>query len=399
MVHVLLPYMVFPIYAVMRRIDPALLAAAEGLGAPGWQIFRRIYFPLTLPGVLAGVTLVFIVSIGFFITPALLGGGKVIMIAVLIETAGAPIPELGICGGALGRPARRHLACLPGAAPRFSQRVAMELSRRPTRPVPGWRIGLHAFCALVFLFLMAPLIVVFPISFSSSPYLQFPPPGWSLRWYVAYIEDTAWVDATLPQPEGRRRRRWCLSTALGTLLAFAVVRGRYPGKSLLNQFALLPLIVPAIVYSIAVYGLFAQLRLIGDWKAIVLGHTVHAIPFVLILVAAALRTYDENYELGRDEPRREPLEGGVARHPAANPAGADLGHVPGVHHLLRRARGRHVPRRVEHDAAEEDVRQHHQRDRSDHRGGFGAADRARHRRARLHFQGRRGAAPSGTGHG
>lgn len=85
MVHVLLPYMVFPVYAVMRRVDAGLLAAAEGLGAPGWQIFRRVYFPLTLPGVLAGVTLVFILSIGFFITPALLGGGRVIMIAVLIE--------------------------------------------------------------------------------------------------------------------------------------------------------------------------------------------------------------------------------------------------------------------------------------------------------------------------
>ena len=86
MVHVLLPYMVFPIYAVMRRVDTGLVAAAEGLGAPGWQIFRRVYFPLTLPGVLAGVTLVYILSIGFFITPALLGGGRVIMIAVLIES-------------------------------------------------------------------------------------------------------------------------------------------------------------------------------------------------------------------------------------------------------------------------------------------------------------------------
>jgi ABC-type spermidine/putrescine transport system permease subunit I len=86
MVHVLLPYMIFPLYAVMRRVDPGLLAAAEGLGAPGWQIFRRVYLPLTLPGVLAGVTLVYILSIGFFITPALLGGGKVIMIAVLIES-------------------------------------------------------------------------------------------------------------------------------------------------------------------------------------------------------------------------------------------------------------------------------------------------------------------------
>jgi ABC-type spermidine/putrescine transport system permease subunit I len=86
MVHVLLPYMIFPLYAVMRRVDPGLLSAAEGLGAPGWQIFRRVYLPLTLPGVLAGVTLTYILSIGFFITPALLGGGKVIMIAVLIES-------------------------------------------------------------------------------------------------------------------------------------------------------------------------------------------------------------------------------------------------------------------------------------------------------------------------
>jgi putative spermidine/putrescine transport system permease protein len=86
MVHVLLPYMIFPLYAVMRRVDHGLIVAAEGLGAPGWQIFRRIYLPLTLPGVLAGVTLVYILAIGFFITPALLGGGKVIMIAVLIES-------------------------------------------------------------------------------------------------------------------------------------------------------------------------------------------------------------------------------------------------------------------------------------------------------------------------
>jgi ABC-type spermidine/putrescine transport system permease subunit I len=98
MVHVLLPYMVFPIYAVMRRVDLGLIAAAEGLGAPGWQIFRRVYFPLTLPGVLAGVTLVYILSIGFFITPALLGGGKVIMIAVLIETQVRQFLNWGFAG-------------------------------------------------------------------------------------------------------------------------------------------------------------------------------------------------------------------------------------------------------------------------------------------------------------
>jgi len=85
MVHVLLPYMVFPIYAVMRRQDPTLLLASSGLGASGFQTFTRVFVPLTVPGILAGTTLVFVLSLGFFITPAILGGGKVMMIAVLIE--------------------------------------------------------------------------------------------------------------------------------------------------------------------------------------------------------------------------------------------------------------------------------------------------------------------------
>lgn len=85
MVHVLLPYMVFPIYAVMRRQDPTLMLASSGLGASGIQTFTRVFLPLTVPGILAGTTLVFVLSLGFFITPAILGGGKVMMIAVLIE--------------------------------------------------------------------------------------------------------------------------------------------------------------------------------------------------------------------------------------------------------------------------------------------------------------------------
>jgi ABC-type spermidine/putrescine transport system permease subunit I len=85
MVHVLLPFMVLPIYGAVRRVDPAIVAAAEGLGASNSRIFRRIYLPLTLNGVFAGAVIVFVLSLGFFITPALLGGGKVMMIAVLIE--------------------------------------------------------------------------------------------------------------------------------------------------------------------------------------------------------------------------------------------------------------------------------------------------------------------------
>jgi ABC-type spermidine/putrescine transport system permease subunit I len=85
MIHVMMPFMVLPIYSALHRMDPDLPKAAYGLGATPFRVFTTIYLPLTLRGVVAGVTLVFVVSLGFYITPALLGGGKVIMFAMIIE--------------------------------------------------------------------------------------------------------------------------------------------------------------------------------------------------------------------------------------------------------------------------------------------------------------------------
>ena len=84
MSHVLLPFMVLPIYAVMRRIDPEYGRAAANLGAPPASAFLRIFLPLSLPGVLAGSLLVFVLALGFYITPALLGGLRDQMISQLI---------------------------------------------------------------------------------------------------------------------------------------------------------------------------------------------------------------------------------------------------------------------------------------------------------------------------
>jgi putative spermidine/putrescine transport system permease protein len=154
-----------------------------------------------------------------------------------------------------------------------------------------WTIALRIQTALVFAFLMLPLLIVFPISFSSSSYLRFPPPGLSLRWYQAYLHDPVWIDATLRSLKIATVTTG-LATLLGTLLAFSIVRGRYWGREAVNQLAALPIIVPTIVYSIAVYGLFAQLKLIGLWQGIALAHTVYAIPFVTIIVSAGLRTFD-----------------------------------------------------------------------------------------------------------
>ncbi len=76
MVHVTLPFVILPIYAVMKRIDPRFVRAASSLGAPPWTQFRRVYFPLTLPGVRAAALTSFVTCLGFYITPALVGGDR-----------------------------------------------------------------------------------------------------------------------------------------------------------------------------------------------------------------------------------------------------------------------------------------------------------------------------------
>ena len=85
MVHILLPFMILPLYSVIRGIDGNLLRAAEGLGATPIGVFRQVLLPLSLPGIAAGCLLVFILALGFFITPALVGGPRDITIAVLIQ--------------------------------------------------------------------------------------------------------------------------------------------------------------------------------------------------------------------------------------------------------------------------------------------------------------------------
>ena len=98
MVHVLLPFMVFPLYSVLRRIDASYMAAAATMGASPIRAFFRVYLPLAKPGLLGGGTLVFMMSLGFFITPVLLGGPQDIMVANLIEQQVVELSNWGMAG-------------------------------------------------------------------------------------------------------------------------------------------------------------------------------------------------------------------------------------------------------------------------------------------------------------
>ena len=84
MTHILLPFMILPLYSVMRTINPSYVRAAKSLGATSWTAFRRVYFPLTLPGLGAGALLVFILAVGYYITPALVGGSTGQLISNMI---------------------------------------------------------------------------------------------------------------------------------------------------------------------------------------------------------------------------------------------------------------------------------------------------------------------------
>jgi putative spermidine/putrescine transport system permease protein len=100
MVHVLLPFMVLPIYSVMKGIDVDLLKAAQNLGANRRQAFLRVYVPLSLSGLATGSLLVFVSALGFFVTPALLGGRRDMMIAMLIDNQISQLLDWGL-GSAL----------------------------------------------------------------------------------------------------------------------------------------------------------------------------------------------------------------------------------------------------------------------------------------------------------
>ena len=85
MVHIMLPFMVFPLYAALRRIDPNQVRAAMSMGASATYAFWRVYVPQSLAGLSGGTVLVFVLSLGFYVTPAILGGGRTIVMSLAIE--------------------------------------------------------------------------------------------------------------------------------------------------------------------------------------------------------------------------------------------------------------------------------------------------------------------------
>jgi putative spermidine/putrescine transport system permease protein len=355
MIHVLYPYMVLPIFSVMTNIDRSLDKAAMNLGATPFQSFLRVYLPLSMPGVGAGVLLVFILAMGFFITPALLGGIKNVMIAQIIEVqvnellkwgfAGALAMVLlavllltlflfsrilrldriwggagnnqiqfqsddGIKKGLINRTFKWALDSIANRVWNLSHSLSKWIEgnknalrrlfklKLPEEKAPGksWTTYfLYTLTTLVLLFEILPIFIVIPMSFSAGRFLRFPPPGLSLQWYEKFFQDYGWLRATVVSFEVAGLTM-ILATILGTLAAFGIVRGRFGGKKAAIAFIISPRIIPEIITAISLYYMFVRFQLVGSVIGLTLAHTVLAIPFVTVIVTSALNGFDESLE-------------------------------------------------------------------------------------------------------
>ncbi|MBM4431819.1 MAG: ABC transporter permease [Chloroflexi bacterium] len=169
------------------------------------------------------------------------------------------------------------------------------VATRRRHPLNWGRFSLWLFCSLVFVYLVFPLLVVIPMSFSSVEYLVFPPPGWSLRWWERMVTSHFWIDGIVLSLKISVLTT-ILATLIGTLAALALVRGRFRGKEAMNVLILSPLIVPSIVVAVAVYVFYLDVGLVGKIPGYVLVYTCTVLPMVVLVIAAALVDFDESLE-------------------------------------------------------------------------------------------------------
>jgi ABC-type spermidine/putrescine transport system permease subunit II len=172
------------------------------------------------------------------------------------------------------------------------------------KEMPIW-LGLVAVVALIYL--IVPILIVIPLSLSSSQFLRFPPPGWSLQWYREFFTNPAWLEAL-----------WnstliglivaTIATVIGSAAAYGLNASDLRGRRFLIALFLSPMIVPLVVLAISLYGMYAHIGLVGGMSGIIAGHVIYVTPLVIVSVMAALQKFDPVYERASLSLGAAPLE-------------------------------------------------------------------------------------------
>jgi putative spermidine/putrescine transport system permease protein len=156
-----------------------------------------------------------------------------------------------------------------------------------------WHYGARLLCYGVLLFLILPILIIVPISFSSGNMLAFPLPGFSLRWYETIATTPAWLDAA------RNSliigvSSTILSMILGTTAAIGLARARFRFKPLLVGLVVSPILIPIVITAVGMYFFLVKIGLVGTYPGLILAHTALSVPFVVVTVMATLDGFDMN---------------------------------------------------------------------------------------------------------
>ncbi|MBM3573235.1 MAG: ABC transporter permease [Alphaproteobacteria bacterium] len=159
----------------------------------------------------------------------------------------------------------------------------------------AYRLANGAIAWVVYVMLVAPSLIVIPMSFGDKTEIMFPPSGFSLLLYREFFFASNWM-ATTWQSLQVAVGSMILAVVAGVPAAYALVRYDFPGRKLLGMFLLSPVLVPTVVVALGLYLYFSSIGLRGTTTSLIVAHTVHTAPFVIVTAMAGLRQIDANLE-------------------------------------------------------------------------------------------------------
>lgn len=162
--------------------------------------------------------------------------------------------------------------------------------------MPAAKIFLYAFVALVLAWLIVPILIIVPMSFSGARFLTFPPPSWSLRWYESYLGSAAWMQATRVSLIVAVASS-AIATIFGTGAAYALNMTSSRLVRSMQLVLLLPLVVPIIITAVGVFLVYAKIGLLATMTGLILANVMLGIPYVLTSVLVGLRKFDPTQEM------------------------------------------------------------------------------------------------------
>jgi putative spermidine/putrescine transport system permease protein len=160
---------------------------------------------------------------------------------------------------------------------------------------PG-RIAFGIFCSLVLLFLILPVLIIVPMSFSSARFLSFPPPSLSLRWYQEFVGNAGWMQATRVTLTVAGLTV-LIATPLGVAAAYAINSSSLRIMRWVHLTLMLPLVVPIIIIAVGIFFVYARVGLIATMPGLVMANVMLALPYVITSVVAGLQSFDATQEM------------------------------------------------------------------------------------------------------